>query len=123
MQISANNHTQFKGIFGQMNIKQSFSNNRTDCYITRYYYPFVDETEDNIVNNKKRLSYTKTFYPCDTGKETFVEHSRIIVGEKLPFTRANWRKYVSMKNKKDNFFVRFIEDALNIYNLAHRIKK
>ena len=111
----------FKGLWGKEtkidNIDyDSFSGSET---IDRNYYPFLDETSEEIKAIKEEYSITSVNHNGGQGSVYYYQNCHI--NPKLPFTKLEWAQYVKNKFRLDKSTRTFIETALKRCNLKQHI--
>ena len=104
--------TNFKGLWGNESINdnidyETFSGSETT---NRHYYPFSDESSEEIQAIKEEFS--KTSVNHNGGQGSVYYYQNCYIKNKLPFTASEWAQYVKNKFSLNKSTRVFIEEAL-----------
>ena len=114
-------HNNFKGLWGQDVMHSATDENFNGKEITnRYYYPFMDETADEIKLVKDSFSKQSINYNGEQSQAEFKEICNVM--NRLLFTKEEWSKYITNKKLK-NTTRNFIEENLRRLNLKQYLVK
>lgn len=103
MKVSAININQgqnFKGIWGGRSEEFGGNDTFSYSYVTYHYYPFADDTPEQIEEAYKKYPNTSFNLPWyETGGATFDSSESVYVHPKLPFTSKEYNEYKASNEK------------------------
>jgi hypothetical protein len=119
--IHKNTSNSFKGLWG---IESNILDIDDNCVGTettqKFYYPFVDETSQEIERVSKEC--TRLYTDTMGGQVSIPVTEECSVMSTLPFSEAEWKVYQHNKFSLSKTARNYIEESLKRFNLRHLMK-
>ena len=119
-EMNSNSVRNFRGLWGEEKRTTNYDNTMGYETTDRFYYPFLDESSDEI--KKVQEKYTKNSVNYNGGQYTIDYFEKCHVNDKLRFTKSEWEQYSHNKSGINKQLKSIIETSLKILNLKQYIK-
>ena len=113
------NSNSFKGLYTKSKISHENDGNTVGSIEVKKYYPFANETQKEIIAAVNDNTKMRSFIVDSESGLVYQEGIKVILGNKLPFTKGEWVQYVHNSEHMSKSTFDYITETLKRYNLDH----
>jgi hypothetical protein len=109
----------FKGLWGKTDYINESTNEYNDIITeTEHYFPFLDETQEEIDKIKSKYPLFHSGYWTSAYPEYCYEQTtNLLIKSVLPFTKSEWAQYLKNKSSLKKTTRILIEETLKRFDL------